>query len=248
MHRWPRVILLLAAVSLLAGCGDDDARFRAGVARLEVKWMGAAARWKSKSIGTAFFIGGQGYLLTARHVVDHGRAVQKDLSGRLPAQIVAILPGAEPVNVAIVAEDPTADVALLKVEGTIREPERRLRLVVPTTESEVVLAGFPIGEPELLVRRGRLVDPKSLRLTPEDFQTAQGWMSDLSDGGLLLAGVSAEVGDSGGPVYLAETGEVIGLCSATLKRTNPEEATDIALVVPAPRIARFLDAQGVSLR
>jgi S1-C subfamily serine protease len=245
MRNAARAILLLTAAVSIAGCGDDSARFRAGVARLEVRWMGPAAAWKSKPIGTAFFVGDQGYLLTARHVAEHGRTALEDLGGRLPARLVAIQPGSESVDVAIVAEDPEADVALLRVKGANHQDGRSLRRSAPPAQSEVALAGFPIGAPGLVVQRGRLLDPGSHGLTAEDFRSREGWTM-LAEGDLLPASVVAEVGHSGGPLFLAETGEVLGLCSASLLRADPNDDTRLALIVPAPRIARFLDAQGVS--
>jgi hypothetical protein len=80
----------------------------------------------------------------------------------------------------------------------------------------------------------------------------------LRDDAILLADVEARLGNSGAPIYLVESGEVIGLCSAILLHNTivrdeliprPHPPGDaITLIVAAHRIQTFLDEHRASER
>ncbi len=288
--RRRRIVASLAiAAAALVGCGDaPDATWPlgsldAGIGRVEVVWWDASGAPRSRVFGTAFRVGSQGDLLTAQHVADNARAQREQLGRETRARIhVAFAPtGPEPgsdpdgslsVEVAIAAEDPGVDLALLRIvepppeggEGSglgrpasriLRGSAARLAWAEPPAESAVAVVGYPIGEPHPVVRTGRLVDPVVLGGTLA--APLPRWLTELlRDGAVLLANVETKLGNSGAPIYLADTGEIIGLCSAILTRNDPAKdeliplprppGDSITVIIAAHRIRSFLDAQRVS--
>jgi hypothetical protein len=281
--------LAIAAAAALA-CGDaPDATpppgsLDSGVGRVEVLWWDASGAARSRAFGTAFRIGSQGDLLTAGHVAANARAERESHGPETGARIlVAFAPtgsergsdadGSRPVEVAIAAEDPGADLALLRVvepppeggEGSglgrpasaARGSAARLAWAEPPAESAVAVVGYPMGEPRPVVRVGRLLDPAILNTTPAMTEQLPSWLMELAgDGAVLLADVEARVGNSGAPIYLLESGEIIGLCSALVARSDlakgeliplPNPPGDaITVIIAARQIQSFLDAHRVS--
>jgi S1-C subfamily serine protease len=248
---------------------------------VQVVWWDASGARRSRAFGTAFRVGPRGELLTAWHVAASARTERERLGPRTRARIqVAFAPcdpergrdadGSCPVDVAIVAEDRDADLALLRMR-IVPPPEggptrgvplgrpARLATARPPFESAVAVAGYPIEERDLVVRPGRLLDPAALVRDPRRSESLPDWLDDLlSDDAILLADVEVRLGNSGAPVYLVESGEVVGLCSAILLRNAivrdrliplPHPPSDpIALIVAAHRIQSFLDAHRASAR
>jgi hypothetical protein len=68
--------------------------------------------------------------------------------------------------------------------------------------------------------------------------------------------VETRLGNSGAPIYLVESGEIIGLCSAVLLRNgNPKDeliplpkplGAPLTVIIAAHRIQSFLDAHRAS--
>ena len=255
----------------------------AGVARVQVVWWDTTGAQHSRAFGTAFRVGSQGDLLTAHHVAANARAQRERLGPQTQAKIhVAFDPTPEPgseadgslsVEVAITAEDRGVDLALLRIVpprpdgggasggrgsagGISQRGVARFASSPTPTESVVTVVGYPIGERDLVVRSGTLLDPASIARSLGAFPS---WLDELlRDDAVLLADVETRLGNSGSPIYLEESGEVIGLCSAVLLRDalargeliplpNPPGAP-ITVIIAAQRIQRFLDAHGVSAR
>jgi hypothetical protein len=267
---------LAVALALAVGCGnapDSAALLEAlgeGVARVDVVWWDSSGVRRSRAFGTAFRVGSAGELLTAHHVAANARTQRDNLGQGTRARIHVVFepPRPEPgsgagaslsVEVAIAAEDPDADLALLRSVGPPLEGgERgaaRLASASPSAESAIAVVGYPIGEPHLVVRTGRLLDPAILLDGPPAASEPGGSRLEeqLRDGAVLVADVETRLGNSGAPIYLAASREIIGLCSAVLFRNgltrgeliplpNPPGAT-ITVIVAAQRIQSFLDAQ-----
>lgn len=251
---------------------------------MEVVWWDASGARRSRAFGTAFRVGSQGDLLTAQHVAANARAQREKLGRETGARIhVAFAPtkpepgsdadGSRSVEIAIAAEDAGVDLALLRIvepppeggEGSglgrpatsiSRGSAARLAWAEPAAESAVAVVGYPIGEPRPVVRTGRLLDPVVLNGAPAS-PPLPSWLTELlRDGAALLAHVETKLGNSGAPVYLAETGEIIGLCSAIVTRSDltkgeliplPHPPGDaITVIISAHRIQSFLDAHRVS--
>jgi S1-C subfamily serine protease len=274
----------------LVGCGDaPDAKgplgsLDTGVGRVEVAWRDSSGVPRSRAFGTAFRVGSQGDLLTAQHVARSARVQRERLGRETRARLhVAFAPtraesgsdadGSRSVEVAIAAEDPGADLALLRIvepppeggEGSgpggparsiARGSAARLAWGEPPAESAVAVVGYPIGEPHPVLRTGRLLDPVVLNASPS-VPPLPSWLTELlRDRVVLLADVEARLGNSGAPIYLADTGEIIGLCVALVTRSGvtrgeliplPQPPSDaITVIVSAHRIQSFLDAHRVS--
>ena len=282
---------LAIAAAAVVGCGDapDAIRplgsFDAGVGRVEVVWWDASGAPRSRAFGTAFRVGSQGDLLTAQHVAANARGQRENLGRETRARIhVAFAPtrpepgsdadGFRSVEVAIAAEDPGADLALLRIvepppeggEGSglgrpassiSRGSAARLAWAEPPAESAVAVVGYPIGEPHPVVRTGRLLDPVVLNGARATSKPLPSRLTELvRDGAVLLAHVETRLGNSGAPIYLVETGEIIGLCSAIVTWNDltrgeliplPHPPGDsITVIIAAHRIQSFLDAHHVS--
>jgi S1-C subfamily serine protease len=281
---------LAIAAAAAVGCGDAPDATRSvgplgeGVARVEVVWRDTGGVRRNRAFGTAFRVGSQGDLLTAHHVAANARTQRAKLGQETRAriQVTFAATGPEPgidaggplsIEVAIAAEDPDADLALLRsVEpppaggeasaprgpagGIARGDAARLASAQPPAESLIAVVGYPIGEPDLVVRTGRLLDRAVLDGAPAASGPLRSWLDErLHDGAVLLADVEIRLGNSGAPIYLEESGEIIGLCSAVLFRNhiakdeliplpNPPGAP-ITLIITAQRIQSFLAAHRV---
>src|SRR5262245_51640707 len=186
---------LAGAAIAASACGEAPDAGRsldalgADVARVQVVWSDTSGAPQSRAFGTAFRVGPRGELLTAWHVATSARTQRSQLGpGTHPRIQAAFAPsgvargsgadGLLPVEVAIAAEDRDADLALLRIlgepapraeggseGGLARGRVARLASARPTAESAVAVAGYPIGERDLVVRPGRLLDPSNLART-----------------------------------------------------------------------------------
>lgn len=143
-----------------------------------------------KGSGTGFVISPEGHVLTAYHVVEGARSIKFRPSNSPYLVEAEYLDG-----------DEVADLAVLKLEGG---GATFVRLVAPgyklSRGVSLGLIGYPLGEAfgaEFTYTSGPL---SSVRTSPEGINIFQ-------------IDVSAYRGNSGGPVFLSETGEVIGVLS-----------------------------------
>ncbi|MFM1833435.1 MAG: hypothetical protein RLZZ461_1751 [Planctomycetota bacterium] len=162
--------------------------------------------------GSGVVVREDGFILTNRHVVEHGTATRlRFRSGEYPAVVVKV------------AED--RDLALLKTYGKPVELAGPIafdtRPVGPGTA--VLAVGHP-GDYEETVTRGIVSAAREVRIDPYPPQT------------YLQLDAAINPGNSGGPV-LDRDGEVVGL--ATWKRTDGES---LGFAIPADRIVEFLNA------
>lgn len=145
-------------------------------------------RGTSLTMGTAFFVTGDGYLVTSYHVVKDGRRIQVQLDEDL---LDAVLVGADQQN----------DLALLRVDA-VRSP-LALRVGSTLAKGEEV---FTLGYP--LVRlQGR--DPKAT------FGRVNALTGPASDERFMQIDVPVQPGNSGGPL-LDTSGQVVGVVTSML--------------------------------
>jgi S1-C subfamily serine protease len=142
-----------------------------------------------RGCGTGFLISPEGLLLTAYHVVEGARTIHVRLNGSPRLLEASYLDG-----------DKEADLALLEISGRnlpfagIAAAGHQLRY-----GAALGLFGYPMGESlgtEVTYTAGSLSSIRS----PEGVS-------------LLQIDVSAYAGNSGGPVFLTQTGEVVGVLS-----------------------------------
>ena len=137
--------------------------------------------------GTGFVISPEGHMLTAYHVVEGARVIRFRPDG-----------AADYIEATYLDGDREADLAVLKIGGgrpfaKLVPPDYVLRLGTP-----LGLLGYPMGETlgtEITYTSGPL---SSKRTSEQDVRRFQ-------------IDVSAYAGNSGGPVFLTQTGEVIGV-------------------------------------
>lgn len=160
--------------------------------------------------GSGVVVREDGFVLTNRHVVEHGKAARlRFRSGEYPAVVVRV------------AED--RDLALVKTYGRPVELTNPLRFDVATAGpgTAVLAVGHPTDYEET-VTRGIVSATRSVKIDPYPEQT------------YLQLDAAINPGNSGGPV-LDRDGEVIGL--ATWKRLDGES---LGFAIPAERIVDFL--------
>src|SRR5262249_29285107 len=144
----------------------------------------------NKSTGTGFLISPEGYLLTAYHVINGATSIEVRMNG-----------ATDFIPAVYVDGDKDADLGVLKID---RVGELSTQIVGPGYELRrgmaLGLLGYPMGEAfgaEVTYTSG---DLSSVRQSPDGVQIFQ-------------IDVSAYGGNSGGPVFLSQTGEVIGVLS-----------------------------------
>jgi S1-C subfamily serine protease len=150
---------------------------------------------KIYSVGSGFFISTDGRIVTANHVI---APVTEDIiiETRYTGQVVKH-------KAVILAQDKHADVAILKIDG---EGHPKADIVdpvkVPVGEG-IGFAGYPRRIPFPMVNKG-IISAK-VNMTLMQGSDARYWI-------VLNAFVNR--GNSGGPLFLERTGQVIGLVNA----------------------------------
>jgi S1-C subfamily serine protease len=173
-----RISIIHLCAALLLWCGPSHA---------------ATGKKMSFSVGTGFYVSQDGYLLTARHVVD-GCSGPISVHGRLVV-----------LKAKLVAADPVHDIALLKIIPSFAIPHvasfRSAQSPLKLGEA-VVVTGYPSesmdGEfVEFITSSAKITNIKSIR----------------GDNSQFMFTYAAKSGYSGGPV-LDAAGNVIGLTSS----------------------------------
>lgn len=200
--------------------------------------------------GTGFVVGDGRLVATNAHVVDAVRQRNR------VEQMKVFFPDGGPVDgrsVALVAEDRVHDVALLRFEGA---PARALELdsTHPGRQGQGVgVMGYPIGLRLGLVpavHRGVIAAvvpavlplPTGVKLTPELTEALRNPYN------LYQLDLVVFPGNSGSPMFDAESGKVIGIINKTLAtRTREhllESPSGISYAVPTRWVVELLDSMG----
>lgn len=150
--------------------------------------------------GTGFAVSANGHILTAAHVVQGAEEVRIMLFDTTTGE-------PRPIPAAVLGINPPYDLALLKVDiPTTPVNLYRGDSIIPTG-TKIGFIGYPFAEPMQAVHDG-IISGITLR------QTDGGTLPEYR----IHAFVNA--GQSGGPLFLADTGEVIGYISARQKASN----------------------------
>ncbi len=168
--------------------------------------------------GTGFFISPNGYFITNAHVVENYRDARYYLYEDLPIDPHRAEP---PFRYArVVKVNHARDLALLKAEGNF-----------PYFKLDSDRSHYKTGENVLA-----LGNPKT-----EQFSVTKGIISALkSNNGLDVIQTDAAIssGNSGGPLVLQKTGEVVGVNQKVIK---PHLAENIGFAITAFEVKRTLD-------
>jgi len=189
-------------------------------------------------LGTGFIVSSEGYVITAHHVIKHGRELISEIQARSKRLLVGLaLPNTETMrgnftNVIphLVDTDDLHDLALMKLDKNPFKGEVRSGFVIndkevplllgtvtfnrkrPKDGAAIGISGYPLGQPVLITNAGYMATIWSFDIQEVNIQGAPEWYRKTEVADTYLADVEANPGNSGGPVYLAENGTVIGVC------------------------------------
>ena len=168
------------------------------------------------SSGTAFFVTDKGHLITNNHVIegckDKSKIVYKDKE--YPAKLIA--------------KDRLLDFALLKAEIS------RNRFIVlsddpPKKLQRIIAAGYPLG-----------------KYLSDDLKFTSGIISSLKgmddDSTLIQIDAALNKGNSGGPIVNEETGELVAVAVAGLRKDKTEA---VNFGIKTNSLKNFLDANQI---
>ena len=182
-------------------------------------------------LGTGFIVSPDGYVITAGHVFQNIPEAKIRIGFAIP-NIENMRGNFILVDCDIVDRDERHDMALLKLGKNPFKGEVRSGYVIQDKEVPILyglatldtnrprdgetigISGYPLGEPVLVTNAGWMATSWAFKIdvyatpipgAPQWFQ-----LPDVAD--VYLADVEVNPGNSGAPVYLVESAEVIGMC------------------------------------
>jgi serine protease Do len=250
-----RALLAGAGMAALAGRAnaqlpDVVARLRASV--LPVGTFSATDSPRFGFRGTGFVVGDGTLLATNAHVLPEGAELP---SGPRLAVLPAVAQRSGEVRPArVVAVDRAHDLALLKLEGAPLVPLPLATADGVREGQAIALMGFPIGGAlgfTPVTHRGIVAAVTMLALpAPSSQQLDARAVARLREGNfeVLQLDATAYPGNSGGPVFDAASGAVLGIVSMVLVKGSRESAlsqpTGITYAVPARHLLALLAEAG----
>jgi len=199
--------------------------------------------------GTGFAIGDGSIIATNEHVVD--RTLSSERNQSLAVAVGGSGSGIRVRLVRKIASDPSADLALLKLDGTPL-PAARLGDSERVREGEMyLLTGFPIGAvlglfPVTHRVMIAAVTPIVIPAARADKLAARA-VRRIAAGAYTVFQLdgTAYPGNSGSPVYHPETGTVIGVVNSVLVKATKESAltqpSGITYAIPAQKLMDLLE-------
>lgn len=164
---------------------------------------------QSGSAGSGIIVGGDGYILTNKHVVKGASSVE-----------VVMADGTTYRDVKIVGTDPLNDLAFVKISGVKDLPVAELGDSTTVNIGQHVIAiGNSLGEYQNTVTSG-IISGKGRPISAQDGNSVE----SLTD--LLQTDAAINPGNSGGPL-LNSSGQVIGINTAIA-----EDAEGIGFAIP----------------
>jgi S1-C subfamily serine protease len=254
MHR--RSLLALAAALCLAAPARAD--MIASIARVQPSVLVVGSYKETNNprfslAGTGFVIGDGNFAVTNAHVID--RLPDADARGSLVVQVRGKEPRSWQLRKAVLVEiDTPHDLALLRFEGpAVAALALRDSDAVREGQS-IAFMGFPIGGAlgfTSVTHRGMVsaVTPVALP-SPSARQLNAAAIHRLREGPFEVFQLDATAypGNSGGPMFDPETGEVLGVINMGVIKGTKESAltnpSGISFAVPAKFVAQLLQRQG----
>lgn len=200
--------------------------------------------------GTGFLAGRASQVVTCAHVLPSGDAAA---SAPLAVQLWQRDSGWSLRAARVIASDRHGDIALLSFEGA---PGPMLRMGDSHAVREgddLAFMGFPIGNVlgyAHAVHRAMVSSiPSSVPPSPGADRLRESAIRGVREGTFSIFQLDAVAypGNSGGPLFRPDTGEVVGMMNMVLIKGTREAAlsqpSGIAYAVPAARIAEFMAAQ-----
>lgn len=181
---------------------------------------GREVRQKVQSLGSGFIVDPSGYIITNEHVVERA----EDL------KIQVTTPDGKTYTARYITGDPSADLALLKIESPTPLPFISLKDVSPNLLGQTVLVvGNPLGYGHSVARGILSATNRSLAINNSEYA------------GLLQTDAAINPGNSGGPL-VDLSGKLIGVASAKMAYTPQGVPTQgIGFAIPARTVAEKVE-------
>lgn len=240
--------------------------------------------------GTGFFVSAQGYVLTAGHVIRGAQGVARAAGASNIEFEAGILldPSSVPglsfqgsflwVGATVVDVDDVHDLALLKLSKNPFTGEVQTRMVVrgaalplkvttarlgsrlPSEGENLLVSGYPLRIPTLVTQTG-MVASRSFVMVEVPQSRGPVVLNRPEAADSILFDAVVNPGNSGGPVYDSQSGEVLGICEAyeqspllTSNQHNIEvrpgefltQNSGLAVVIPIDYGIKLLRKNGVS--
>ncbi len=240
--------MLLLSAAAQAGLPETVTRIKASV--LPVGTFSATDAPRFGFRGSGFVVGDGHYVATNFHVLP------EDVAGSEPKTLAVLVPsgaaGFEPQlrRATVVDTDRSTDLALLKIEGA---PLTALTLAdagVAREGESIALMGFPIGGAlgyAPVTHRGIIASITTVALpAPTARQLDPRAVMRLRNGNFQVYQLDATAypGNSGGPLFDAETGKVLGIVNMVLVKGSRETAlsnpTGITYAIPVTHLVDLL--------
>jgi len=175
---------------------------------------------KVQSLGSGFIVDPTGYIVTNEHVVDRA----EDL------KIQVTTPDGKTYNARYITGDPSADLALLKIESKTPLPFISLKDLSPNLLGQSVLVcGNPLGYGHSVARGILSATNRALSMENAEYT------------GLLQTDAAINPGNSGGPL-IDISGKLIGVASAKMAYTpNGVPTQGIGFAIPARTVAEKVE-------
>lgn len=177
-------------------------------------------RQSVQSLGSGFIVDPSGYIVTNEHVVERA----EDL------KIQVTTSDGKTYNARYVTGDPSADLALLKIEGKAPFPFISLKDLSPNLLGQTLLVvGNPLGYGHSVARGILSATNRSLSINHNEYE------------GLLQTDAAINPGNSGGPL-IDLAGKLVGVASAKLAYTPQGVPTQgIGFAIPARTVAEKIE-------
>ncbi len=198
--------------------------------------------------GTGFIVNDGRTVVTNAHVIPPEAPERVDR--KLAVQVWHPSGQWETRDARLVASNPLRDLAVLQIDGPAL-PALRVAAAEAPEGLSIALMGFPLGGAlgfSHATHRGVIAARTSISAAASNFQGLnERSVRQLREGNfeILQLDANAYPGNSGGPVFNVETGEVVGVVSMVLVKRTKEAAlgaaSGITYAIPARDVRALLD-------
>ncbi|MCJ7575175.1 MAG: serine protease [Dehalococcoidia bacterium] len=218
--------------------------------------------------GTGFVASLEGHIITANHVVENGFNALKSIESKFKNVSVGFAyPNTQNMrgnftlmNFDLIEADKVHDIALLKLKSAriprmfADKPALELAPVTlnptrPEDGAVIGVSGYPLNQSVLVTNGGFMATSWAFDLQELKLPGAPEFYRKLDIADSYLADINVNPGNSGGPVYLASDGSVIGVCVAYLPTSVRDDtgntanyyySSGLAVVVPSRYVCDLL--------
>lgn len=262
------------AIDYVRGCIVQITYTITGLPHRRLRDLNARGAVWSMPMGTGFVIDNNGWVVTAKHVIDAVGLMPTEVpEGNHFVGVGFAHDSARPgtfrvIKYDVVAEDRRNDIALLKLRINpfrMSESERRsdagdplhlavaqLRTARPRDGTAIAVSGYPLNESALVTTAGSIASAWSVDIEGTLLPDGHGGYAPTDVADRFLADVQANPGNSGGPAYELCDGAVVGMLVAT--RVTQVDGlpgihtnADLGVLIPMELIADFAVKHGAAL-